>query len=349
MATSYERHWETRRRGGRGDGGKGGRTAGDEARNSYYGVPAIHGGEWKWMIAIYFFLGGLTSGSYIVATIARWFGGSTGQPIARAGRYVSFAALLPCPLLLILDLGRPERFLYMLRVFKLRSPMSMGVWGLLGYSGFATLASLTQAADDGLLGWIGWPRKLLTSGPVRLLALPGIGFASFFGGYTGVLLAATAVPLWARSALMLGPLFLTSGVSSGTAAIALVLALSKGTPREALGRLHRLNALGLLLELGLTQAIRVRAGHVIGRPLHTGRLGRIEKYGVTGLGILVPLALQWKALVRGEAPSRLSTAAASILVLAGGLALRCVMVFAGRASADDPEATFEFARADDAG
>jgi formate-dependent nitrite reductase membrane component NrfD len=344
MATSYERHWETRRRGGRGQA-RGGRTAGDEARNSYYGVPAIHGGEWRWLIALYFFFGGLTSGSYLVATIAKWFGGSAGQPIARAGRYVSFAALLPCPILLILDLGRPERFVYMLRVFKLRSPMSVGVWGLLGYSGFDTLATLTQSADDGLLGPRGWLLRLFTSWPARLAALAGAGSAVFLGGYTGVLLAATAVPLWARSALLLGPLFLTSALSSGTAAIALVLACSKGTPREALRRLERLDALALLLELGLLTAIRLRAGRVIGRPLREGRLGRIETFGVTGLGILVPLALQCKTLVRGEHPSRLTTAVASILVLAGGLMLRCVMVFAGKASADDPEATFEIARA----
>lgn len=339
MTAGYQRTWETRRRGGR--------SAGDAARGSYYGVPPIHKPHWEWLIVFYFFFGGLTSGSYVVATIAEWFGGSAGRPIARVGRYVSFAALLACPPLLILDLGRPERFHHMLRVFKLRSPMSVGVWGLLAYSGFCTLSACMQAASDRLIAPATLFSRFLRAHPARLVSLAGTGSAFFLGGYTGVLLAATAVPLWARNALLMGPLFLTSALSSSTAAIALVLALLPGTPRESLKRLERFDALALLAELVLVLAVRLLPGQVIGRALTEGRRGPAYLVGVIGLGILAPAALQWPSLAHDEAPSRPRAVLASVLVLIGGFLLRYVMVFGGRRSADDPAATFAFAAGPD--
>ncbi|MDP8922551.1 MAG: polysulfide reductase NrfD [Chloroflexota bacterium] len=339
MATTYERTWETRRRGGR--------SATEEARGSYYGVPVIHKPHWKWLVVWYFYLGGITSGSYLVATIADWLGGRAGRPIARVGRYVAFAALLPCPILLILDLGRPERFHHMLRIFRLRSPMSVGVWGLVAYSAFCTLSAAIQAANDRVFGSRTVLARFLRAHPARLAALAGLGSASFLGGYTGVLLAATAVPIWTRNALLLGPLFLSSALSTGTAVIALLLALGPRTPPESLRRLERLDALTLLAELILVLAVRVVPGRVAGRPLTEGRRGLIYLLGVVGLGTLAPLALQWPSLAHGETPSRRRTAFASACVLVGGFLLRYVMVFAGRRSADDPAATFAHAAGPD--
>src|SRR4051812_12496931 len=100
---------------------------------TYYGVPPIHKPHWHWLIVSYFFLGGLSGGSYVVASIADLFGHADDRETVRVGRYLALLALLPCPLLLVLDLGRPERFLHMLRVLKLRSPMSLGTWGLLSF------------------------------------------------------------------------------------------------------------------------------------------------------------------------------------------------------------------------
>ena len=107
---------------------------------------------WEMMIVWYFFLGGIAGGSYAIASVAELVGGPGGRRITRAGRFVSLAALLPCPLLLILDLGRPERFLNMMRVLKLRSPMSIGTWGLTVFGGFCALSALGEAARVGLLG-----------------------------------------------------------------------------------------------------------------------------------------------------------------------------------------------------
>jgi formate-dependent nitrite reductase membrane component NrfD len=335
MSTNYERSWEKRR---------GGRSAGDAARESYYGLPPIHKPHWGWLIVSYFYLGGISSASYTIATIAQLLGGAANQPITRVGRYLSLATLIPCPVLLILDLGRPGRFHHMLRVLKLRSPMSVGTWGLSVFGAFATLVALTQAAQDGLLGRAGRLARFVPSGPVAAL---GLGPSFFVGGYTGVLLAATAVPLWTKSHLLMGPLFLASAMSTASAAIGLALALARGTNQRTLGKLERLDSLALLTELSLLLLHQAHLGPTIGRPLAQGWSGRIHHVGVLGLGVVAPLLLQLKVL-RGGEPSRRSTALAALLVLMGGFLLRWVMVMGGRQSADDPAATFELTRGDSA-
>ncbi len=331
---AFERTWEHRR---------GGRSAADEARHDYYGIPPIHKSHWKWLIVTYFFLGGIAGGSYVVAAVADIVGGRRGRRIARTGRYVSFAALVPSPALLILDLGRPERFHHMLRVLKLKSPMSVGVWGLSGFSVFCVLSAVVEAARDGLLSRAGSPSRRLAALPARLIGLLGMGPAFFLGSYTGVLLAATAVPLWTRSHLLIGPLFLTSAVSNATAAIALVLSLGRDADEATLRRLERLHGFALLADIGLLAAMRLHLGPRLARPLERGSVGRLFRGGVVGAGLLAPLAIQATFAVRGRA-SRWGTAVASTLVLVGGFLLRYTIVMAGRESAEDPQATFELAR-----
>jgi formate-dependent nitrite reductase membrane component NrfD len=309
--------------------------------------------HWKWLIGAYFFLGGITGMSYFVATVADLLGGSDNRRIVRAGRYLSLVSLLPCPPLLILDLGRPERFLYMLRVLKLRSPMSLGAWGLLLFGLFSTVSAAIQGAQDGLFGRHSAPARLLGALPARAIGALGAGPAVFIAGYTGALLGATAVPLWTRNHLLLGPLFLASATSSATAALTAVLAPSRGAA-GARRRLARLNALALAAELALHQAARARSGETIWRPMETGRLGRIDRLGVLTLGIAVPLAVQLLGLLSRGRPGAVSpgaglpaplAAVTSGLVLVGGALLRYVLLMAGRASAADPQATFALTRA----
>src|SRR5207249_5565215 len=172
---------------------------------SYYDFPVLKAPTWHWEITWYFFFGGLAAGCYVIASIASLFGSEEDRVVARTGYYLSLLALLPCPPLLIKDLGRPERFVNMMRVFKVRSPMSMGVWGLLSFSMLSGLTATIQAAKDGLLGdW--WGARFLIGLPQRLLAVLATPFGVFLGGYTGVLLATTSIPLWSRSKL-LGAIF----------------------------------------------------------------------------------------------------------------------------------------------
>src|SRR6266568_5993858 len=140
----------------------------EEERASYYDYPVLKQPFWGWEITWYFFFGGLAAGCFVIASIAALFGSRDDRAVARTGYYLSLLALLPCPPLLIKDLGRPERFLHMLRVFKVKSPMSMGVWGLVSFSLFSGVTAAIQAARDGILGrW--WGARLLAALPQKLL------------------------------------------------------------------------------------------------------------------------------------------------------------------------------------
>ena len=119
--------------------------------STYYGIPLIKKAHWGWQIYLYFFLGGIAGGSYLVSTLAHLLG--IDSKLVRSGRYLSFACLLASPILLLMDLGRPERFHHMLRILKFRSPMSIGTWVLSSFGMFCGLTTAHQVAKDGLLNW----------------------------------------------------------------------------------------------------------------------------------------------------------------------------------------------------
>ena len=309
------------------------------AGGDYYGVPPIHKPHWKWLIIFYFFLGGIAGGSSAIAAISDLFGPRSDRCIVRAGRYLSALATIPCPILLVLDLGRPTRFLHMLRVVKLRSPMSLGTWGLLVFGGLSSLSALIQLAEDGFLGSSGGRILKL---PARAIGTLGSLFGVFVAGYTGVLLGATAVPLWARNARLLGPLFLSSAITASIGGVGLVLALVSSPARGTLERLGRAEMVSTFGELALLGATHANAGP-LGAPLTRGRLGVIHAVGSVGLGIVLPLVLHIFGS-RLRIPLHASTILTSSLTLLGSLAVKYVIVMAGHASADDPRATFRFAR-----
>lgn len=313
----------------------------------YYGVPPIHKPHWKWLIVFYFFFGGIAGAAYAVAAIADAAGPTGDRAVGRAGRYLSLAALLPSPILLILDLGRPERFYLMLRVVKLRSPMSVGTWGLTAFSGFCALSAAVQAATDRRLGDGPLAHRLarLPAGPIGIVGTP---VALFVAGYTGVLLAATAVPLWTKRAMLLGPLFLASAFSNAVAGIVLILALTPRTLRPTLRRLARLQMLALLVESAVFAAWSEGLG-TTSRPLIEGTTGRLVRHGVTGAGVAAPLVIQAAGGLLPDRLARWLTLASSVLVLGGGFALRYAVVVAGGDSADDPAATFDLAGGGDRG
>jgi formate-dependent nitrite reductase membrane component NrfD len=318
--------------------------AGRRRPASYYGVPPLHKPHWKWLIVSYFYLGGVSAGSYVMATVAELFGPREDHEIVRVGRYLAALVVIPCPVLLVLDLGRPGRFLNMLRVLKLRSPMSLGSWGLLVYGTLATLSAGGQAARDGRLGArVGALRRA----PIRLIGAIGSLFGCFIGGYTGVLLGATAVPIWAKNARLLGPLFLSSALASACAAISLVLALRPGRHERSLERLHLAESVATTGEIVALAAIHVRSGS-LGAPLSEGSLARLHLTGSVGLGIAAPLVLHAVGPKLGL-PRRLVAVVAAAASLVGGFVVKYVVVMAGHASADDPAATFAFAGGNEAG
>lgn len=345
----YERRWENRRGGARRDRSRDNRPrddrqAGDRPMEGYYGLPAIHGPHWNWLIVAYFFLGGIAGGSYALASVADLLGGEGNRRIARAGRYLSLAATIPCPLLLTFDLGQPKRFHHMLRVVKVRSPLSLGTWILLGFSAFSGASAVVQAANDGLLGRDTLPANLGRRLPGRALGALGIAPAFALCGYTGTLLGATAVPLWGRNARYLGPLFLASSLANSSAALALILAAARRTDHQALARLERFDTLAQLTEAALLAVTQARLGRALDKPLRQGSTGLAYRAGVHGVGLGLPLGLRLLHRLLGRHPGRAATAIGALLTLIGGVLFRYVMIYGGKASANDSQATFEYTR-----
>jgi hypothetical protein len=270
---------------------------------------------WTWEVPLYFWTGGVASGSAFVALACDLAGD---HRAARAARKVSLGFLAASPPLLILDLGRPLRFLHMLRIVKTRSPMSMGAWAL---TVFGNLAAGAVGAD--LLG-----RERLA----RALGAANVVVGGYLGSYTGVLLASTAVPLWARSKLFLGPIFICTATATGAAACRLALSATghdRGHP--TIVALSDVQAGAMLAELGLSIVNERRLGD-LGEPLKRSRWMKAAKWLVrAGLGLQLTRRRELEH-------------AASAAYLAAGLAFRYAWVKAGPVSARDDRAVAATAR-----
>ncbi len=282
--------------------------------------PILRPAVWTWEVPLYFWLGGIATGSSFVAVAADLAGD---EDTAKLARKITLGTIGPGAPLLIKDLGRPERFLNMLRIFKPRSPMSMGSWTLMLFS---TNAGMAVAAD-----MVGLQR--LARGFGAATAALGL----YLGSYTGVLLSATATPLWARSRLYLPPIFVCTAVATGAAANRIAAAaagVDAGHPtRRALGFVE---TGAMAAELALSSVNERRLGR-IGRPLHEGSAGKLFK--LAKLGVRVGLGLR----LAGRYPA--AHHAASAAFLAAGLAFRYAWVGAGKASALDHDTVAAAARA----
>jgi formate-dependent nitrite reductase membrane component NrfD len=307
---------------------------------NYYGIPPIKRAHWTWQIPVYFWIGGIGAGVQLFATVAQLLG-HRDEDLKRVSRYTVLATMILSPVLLIWDLGRPERFLNMLRILKLRSPMSTQSWALSVFGTFSGLVATRQAAEDGLLGQNSLSRLARSLIPDRLLTVLALPFGLWVGSNTGTLLAATSVPMWARNWALMGPTFLASGLSTALSLLSLVLHLGHLGEEKTHRVLRRAEKGTLLAEAVLLAASLVRMGRW-GKPLFSKEVAPLFVGGSLVGGVVAPFAL----LLGKE--TRNKSLLASVLVLLGGLALRFSMILGGRKSADDPEATFTFARGENA-
>ena len=278
---------------------------------SYYGRPILKVPRWKEPhLPAYLFLGGLSGAAATMGAAAA----ATGRPdLATAGRVASAAAAMGGTGFLIAELGRPERFLHMLRVAKLTSPMSMGSWLLAAHAG---LASGAAASDiTGLLPALGTAAGAGSAVTGPLLAT-----------YSGVLLANTAVPGWHGAFRELPLLFAASAMASAAAAGLAGTALRRDADR---GPAIRLAALGAALETAVAYRLEHRPG-LAGEPYRDGSAGQMLRAArwLTPAGGIVALA---------AGRSRLAAGAAAGLLTAGALATRFGVFRAGVASAADPK------------
>jgi formate-dependent nitrite reductase membrane component NrfD len=284
---------------------------------TYYGVPVLKEPVWIWTIAAYFYAGGLAGMSATLGSAAQVLGGREMQSLVKKTRWIASAGAAISTGLLIQDLGRPERFLHMLRIFKLTSPMSMGSWILSGFSAAAN-ASVVLPYGPRIFRPLAGVFGIMAG----LLGLP-------LAAYTGVLLVQTALPLWRN------PLWSVLALCSGTAAAGSFLSLLPLNAKEARA-VHMFSLIGECAELLVANEIEKEASRVrrVAKPLHEGLTGFLWQ----GAKVLT-VASAVISIMPGH--SRKKRIAAGVLGTAAGVCVRFAYFLAGKRSARDPRATFE--------
>jgi formate-dependent nitrite reductase membrane component NrfD len=277
--------------------------------DSYYGRPVIKEPVWHTPIAGYLFLGGLAGASSMLAAFAQATGN---RELARVSKTGAAAAIGLGVTALGIDLGRPVRFLNMLRVFKVTSPMSVGSWLLTGYGPLAA-----AAAASALTGRLPRAGAAASAGAAAL----GAGVAT----YTAALLTDTAVPAWHEGHREMPYLF------AGSAATAAGGLGMLATRQPAAGQAVRFAVLGSAAELTAKSMLVQRLGDAA-RPYQSGRAGRLMETAE----VLTAAGLTGAVLAgRNRAAAALSGAA----LLTASALTRFGIFFAGRASARDPAYT----------
>lgn len=288
------------------------------ATTTYYDRPVIKEPVWIWSVPAYFFVGGAAGGAAVVAAAAT-LGGRELDDLARRASWLSVAGATLGTGFLILDLGRPARFLNMLRVFRPSSPMSVGSWVLaLAAPCFGAGALLSRRG--GPLGRLG----LVATCAGGILGLP-------LSGYTAVLVSTSAVPVWQATSRSLPYLFVASAASSAAG----LLGMADLEAREE-KVVTRFGFVAQVAEMAAAKRVERDAGRVerVGRPFHTGVSGSLWKAST----VLSACSLAVTAL---PGSSRARRIVAGLLGSASGLCLRFSVFQAGKTSARDPLATFE--------
>ena len=278
---------------------------------SYYGQPIIKVPVWEPEIAVYLFTGGLAGASGVLAALAE----ATGRPLlARRAWLGALIGVGISPVVLIDDLGRPERFLNMMRVFKVTSPMNMGVWILSGAS--------TAIGLGAVRSWLGWFPRLGVAGPLGALV-----FGPPLCTYTAVLFADTAVPVWHEARRSLPWLFAASATASAGAFAA------AASPVAAAGPARRMAVAGALGEVAASYGMERGLGSLLAEPYGKGRPEKLTRaarvLNLAGAGLLATAGRSRRgAAVAGGA-----------MVLGAALCTRFAVFEAGLESARDPRYT----------
>ena len=302
---------------------------------TYYGREQLKPAPFEpWVVGGYIFLAGLSGSASILAALADATGRPEFEGMVRRGRYLALLAPTIGSALLVYDLHTPKRFYNMLRVAKATSPMSIGTWILMSFSGAAGAAALGQAAADR------WPAQKWLRRSATIAGVPAALAGAGLSTYTASLLAATSTPIWAAAPRTLAIRFGSSSIATGAAA----LALSEENP-EVRERLDTIEAAALAVEAVAACTVRStyrRKG--VESAMHSPA-GRIEQVGATALGVVLPLGLIAASALLSRR-SRAVSIAASVATLAGSALLRTSMLSLGEVSASRPEVSFRFSTPD---
>lgn len=284
--------------------------------------------EWGWLIVVYFFLGGIAGGAAFLSGLLDLFGNRADRSMTRVGYVIALGAIVLGAPLLIVDLTRPERFWHMFwksdtggLMFKYYSPVSLGIWIVLGFVVFVVLAAAAALAEAGKL-----PRGLAALGEGamgKLIALGCVVTGSALAGYTGLVLNGTNRPLWGDS-VWITLLFLLSGISAGAAAMILA-GWRQGHP-ATLRWIEAMERYSSVLELIVLAIIAATVWSIVS-VVWSGAWGLILVVGVVLLGILTPMVLSWRSRAFGA----WTVPAAAALVLLGSFLLRTVVILSSEA------------------
>jgi formate-dependent nitrite reductase membrane component NrfD len=301
-----------------------GRTGGPTSfEPTYYERPVLKQPVWIWAVPAYFFTGGVSGAAAVLGAAAQASGRGELDGLISRCRWIAAAGAAVGTGLLVYDLGRPERFLNMLRVLRPSSPLNVGSWVV------ATAGPLTAGAAllSGARGTVG------AVGDAAGYAAGAVGLP--LAGYTAVLVSTTAVPVWSEIRRSLPGLFVAS---AATGAASLLQLLELNRREESIVR--RFAVAGATADLAASLAVERAAGRVesVATPLHEGLAGSLLKAAKTmtagGLAInLLPGRARWKRM------------AAGLLGALGSAATKFGVFYAGQPSARDPRATFRQQRA----
>ena len=291
--------------------------------------------QWGMPIIVYIFLGGLAGGAYLIAALADLCDLEKSKSIAKIGFSVALPAIVIGGLCLIGDLGRPDKFLNVLRIYKFTSPMSVGVWGVITFSAFSFISFIMiHGMDEKSTGiWkLGYFISLVV--PRKAINAIGLSVAIFLMGYTGVLLTETSRPFWSDTPF-LGALFVASGVSTAIAFIYFFYGLKTSDYNESSEiskyKLKLVDNMAIFAELViiLFMIIELKDKHKF---LLSGSMSSLFWIGVIIIGLIIPLLFNFYSIInyriKGKKLSK--SIITPILILIGGFLLRYVVVVAGQ-------------------
>lgn len=297
---------------------------------SYHGLPALKASPFGWKTSGYIFLAGLSGSAQILGTLADLTGPRRMRPLVRNARVAAMTGATIGPLLLIGDLHTPGRWYNMMRIFRSTSPMSIGSYILTGFGAFSALTLGTHA--------LGLPRA------ARVAQVPAALAGAGMSVYTAALLAATSTPLWAASPRLLSVRFGSSAMATAAAALSLA-ERAAGRSRNA-ATLDRVALAASAVDLAASVASdRDYERQGVAEPVRKGPWAPVETIGAIAVGAAVPLVCHAVNAVRRR-PSPALSVLGSLAILAGGVALRTAMLYAGNRSAERPEDCFRFTQPD---
>lgn len=289
---------------------------------TYYNQPVIKKSPWSWDIPAYYYTGGAAGAAVALGAAGQVIDAARFRRMTEHTRWIGVGASLLSSYFLIHDLGRPSRFLYMLRVFRPTSPMSVGVYLL------SVFASANGAAW--MSKWGPSPIRKIGDAAGVLAGIAGVGMA----GYTGVLVANTVVPIWYIPRRVIPLLFLAS---SATSAASLLETTSLSEPEHAAVR--QFGLVGKVAEIACMELVELAAAKTpqVAKVLHEG-------FGATLWHLGKTLAFASAVLSLLPRRNRSTRIASAICGTGAALCVRFGIHYAGQRSADDPRATFHSQR-----